>query len=100
MHVRVQTWFPFQIQIYINGHEWLANQMDRHRIGYRRLDNAFTSIDDLPRAQRLADKLPGRNWPRILHRFARQVNPLLHDLFRGYQYYWVIDQSEFATDWH
>jgi len=24
MHARVQTWFPFTIQICLNGREWLA----------------------------------------------------------------------------
>jgi hypothetical protein len=26
-HVRVQTWFPFTLQVYVNGHQWLARQM-------------------------------------------------------------------------
>jgi len=26
MHARVQTWFPFTIQICLNGREWLAQQ--------------------------------------------------------------------------
>jgi hypothetical protein len=26
--VRVQTWFPFTLQVYVNGHEWLARQMN------------------------------------------------------------------------
>ncbi len=24
MHVKIQTWFPFTMQVYVNGHEWLA----------------------------------------------------------------------------
>ena len=24
MHVKLQTWFPFTVQVYVNGHEWLA----------------------------------------------------------------------------
>lgn len=36
MHIRLQSWFPFQIQIYINGREWLGRQMDLKGIGYRR----------------------------------------------------------------
>jgi hypothetical protein len=98
MHIRIQTWFPFQLQVYINGHNWLANKMDRHRLGYERIDNVFTWLEDPSRAQRLADKMVRQNWPRILEAFARRVNPLLRVLFRGQRYYWVTDQSEFATD--
>jgi hypothetical protein len=27
LHARIQTWFPFSIQIGMNGREWLARQM-------------------------------------------------------------------------
>jgi hypothetical protein len=30
IHVKIQTWFPFPIQVYVNGHEWLARRFDRH----------------------------------------------------------------------
>ena len=32
MHVRIQTWFPFVIQIYINGHDWLARKIAQHAV--------------------------------------------------------------------
>jgi hypothetical protein len=28
IHVWLQTWFPLQIQVYVNGHEWLARRLD------------------------------------------------------------------------
>jgi len=28
MNARIQTWFPFALQICINGREWLARQLD------------------------------------------------------------------------
>jgi len=98
MHVRLQTWFPFEIQVYLNGHDVLARKLDRHGIAYTKVDNAFTWIADPARAQRFADRLVDRNWPRILSAFAQRVNPLLADLLEGMTYYWVTDQSEFATD--
>ncbi len=66
MHVRIQSWMPFPLQIYINGHSWLARKMDRPGIGYHRLDNAFSHIDDRPQAQRFAAHLAHKNWPRVL----------------------------------
>jgi hypothetical protein len=60
MHVRIQTWFPLTIQVCINGHDWLARKFDYHGIRYERLDNCFRWIEDLPRAQRFADRGPGR----------------------------------------
>ncbi|HEV3200614.1 MAG TPA: hypothetical protein VGZ73_22080, partial [Bryobacteraceae bacterium] len=34
LYARIQTWFPFHIQIGINGREWLARQME-DGVGYR-----------------------------------------------------------------
>ncbi len=46
MHVRLQTWAPYEIQIDVNGREWLARQMDQAGIGYRRRDHKITDVDD------------------------------------------------------
>ncbi len=34
IHVRVQTWFPLQRQVYVNGHEWLARKLAQHGVRY------------------------------------------------------------------
>jgi hypothetical protein len=99
MHVRVQTWFPFTIQVYVNGHDWLARQMRQHKLGFAQNDNAFTKLDDPAAAQRLADGFPKLPWVKILGRLARLVNPLLGTSWLGkFDYYWVIDQAEYSTD--
>ncbi len=98
LHVRVQTWFPMTIQVYLNGHDWLARQLDRHGLGYRLHDNAFVALDDAQKAQQLADRLCEIAWRKVLDAFAQRVNPLLQDLFKGLRYNWVIDQAEYATD--
>jgi hypothetical protein len=33
MHARIQTWFPFAVQICLNGREWLARSMDAAHLG-------------------------------------------------------------------
>lgn len=98
MHVRIQTWFPLVIQVCLNGHEWLARRLDRHGVAYRKQDNAFLWISDGARAQKFADRFAKKNWPRVLAAFARRVNPLLKDVLAGMEYYWVMDQAEYATD--
>jgi hypothetical protein len=99
-HIRLQSWFPFEIQIWANGHEMLARALDRQRIPYLRAGNAFYRIGNWQAAQRLADRLAARRWPRFLDHLARWVNPHLPTFrkagFGGY--YWVADQVEVATD--
>jgi len=99
MHVRIQTWFPFTIQVYVNGHEWLARQMLQQRLGFEQHHNAFTQLDDPAKAQQLADRFPHLPWVKLLDRWAAIVNPLLGQSWLGRRgYYWVIDQAEYSTD--
>lgn len=99
MHVRLQSWLPFDLQVYVNGRTYLARQMDRAGIQYEQRGNCFTAIDDLPRAQALLDRLERREWPRTLAHFASRVNPLLQDELAGlFPYYWTTREAEFATD--
>jgi len=98
IHVKLQTWFPFPLQVYVNGHEWLARRLDHHGLAYRKQDNVFVHVSDLARAQKLADGFASVDWVRVLGRYARQVNPLLRDLLAPMQYYWVTAQAEYSTD--
>jgi hypothetical protein len=100
MHVRIQGWLPYEVQIYINGREWLARALDKAGVGYVRYENSLVQIDDLHAASRLCDHFAHRAWPRLLNAFAKMVNPLMGRVnAAGYGgYYWVLDQGEIATD--
>ena len=100
MYARIQTWFPFHIQVGINGREWLARQMDRASIGYRQQQNCFTYIEDYTRAQQLLKEQLKSDWPALLEGFGRQLNPLHEELFERFPSanYWTCFQCEWATD--
>lgn len=100
MHVKLQTWFPFLIQIYINGREIMKHKFDENNISYRMYDNSFFEISDIDKAQELADKFDSKSLCRQLDLFAHKVNPYLDTieniLHAGY--HWCVDQCEYATD--
>jgi len=98
IHVMVQTWFPMRMQVFVNGHSWLANKMAANGIKFSQCDNAFLWIEDIVRAQRFADRLASVNWPLVLNRYARKTNPLMGSLLGRMQYYWVTSHCEYATD--
>jgi hypothetical protein len=98
MHVKIQTWFPFTVQVYVNGHEWLARKLADRGIAFEKHDNAFVELADVEKANECARRFWRRNWPNLLNRLAGRVNPLLKDWLAGQNYYWVIDQAEFSTD--
>jgi hypothetical protein len=100
MYVRLQTWFPFEIQVGLNGREWLARQMDQERLRYVRSDNKFLWVQDWLRAQQLFDKQLPTDWGRELDTLRQQVHPL-HPGHLGRMplaYNWTVFQSEWATD--
>jgi hypothetical protein len=98
IHVKIETWFPLTMQVYVNGHDFLARKLDGLGVKYTLADNAFTWIADLEAAQACADRLAKQNWPKLLGELARQFNPLLGKELREQDYYWVTDQAEYATD--
>lgn len=98
IHVRLQTWFPFVLQIAVNGHEWLGRKLRQRGVSCEQLDNAFLKIAHPAKAQRLADTFCQQDWPKLFESLARFVNPLLGSLLRPHGYYWTVDQAEYATD--
>jgi hypothetical protein len=100
MYIRLQTWFPFEVQIGLNGREWLAGQMDRAGLKYERSDNKFLWVEDWEEAQRLLDLQLRTNWVKEFDQLVRQVHPL-HPGHLGRMplaYNWTVYQSEWATD--
>jgi hypothetical protein len=100
MHVRLQTWFPFEMQVYLNGREWLSRQLDAAGVDYRRSDNKFLWIRDWQRAQELFDRQLQTSWPELLDELQRQVHPL-HPGHLGQlplAYNWTVFASEWASD--
>jgi hypothetical protein len=100
MYARIQTWFPFNVQVGLNGREWLARQMDQQGLKYRQQGNCFIWIEDYEEAQKLLHRQLEINWAELLNGFAGQLNPLHESLFERYpvSYYWTCYQSEWATD--
>jgi hypothetical protein len=97
VHVRLQTWLPFTMQICLNGRDWLAQQLGRCGSQFTQIDNCVFQVADLGLAQRLLRQLETRPWARVLRVFATRVNPLLRGQ-RLRPYYWSLEESEYATD--
>lgn len=100
MNARIQSWFPFSIQICLNGREWLGQQMDRLAIRYQRRDNCFPWIDQIEKVQELMDQQLQINWPSALNKIAHRLNPAHDAMLAPFRepYYWSTHQSEWATD--
>ena len=95
-YVRVPTWLPCRLQVYFNGHNWLAAQLGKRKIAHQLLDNAFVEIGDWNEAQRIADDWNVQRIHRKLDELAQRCCLIFRHF--GVQYHWSLDQSEYATD--
>lgn len=103
MHVRLQTWFPFTVQVCLNGREWLARDLTKAGIGFQRHDNGIYQVDDLTAAQRLLDTQLKVSWTNELDNLLRLVHPAHESIFancpaHARNYYWTVAESEWASD--
>ncbi len=97
--VRIQTYFPYTIEVYVNGHSWLTEQMVGARMAFVQQDNALCDIGDPQAAQALADRFAELNWAGVLSAWTVGLMPLLaHDWFKGMRYDWKIKQFEYSID--
>lgn len=95
-YIRIPTWCPFQLQVYINGHNILANKLRLKNIGFHMLDNAFDYIEDFEEAQRLSRSIILDKLMKKIDWLSKLYCPVLKEFEQSY--HWSIMQMEYATD--
>jgi hypothetical protein len=99
MNVRLQSWFPYDIQICLNGRQWLRRRLQAHNIDSVRQGNKFLHVGDYEQAQRFLDEQLDCRWPRLLEGFLPIAFPTMCETLGPHlSYYWTLWQSEWATD--
>jgi hypothetical protein len=101
MSVRVATYFPFNVTCYFNGHSFVAQELTRAGVRFRKADNAFLGVADVDALQAAAARVS----PALLERrsayWVRRLVPTFNPTERaalqpGYRY--SMAQMELATD--
>jgi hypothetical protein len=101
MSVRVASYFPFNVACYLNGHSFVAQELRRDGVRFRKADNAFLAVGDVPALQAAADRLSAALLQRRCNYWVRRVVPVFSSQERealrpGYRY--SMAQMELATD--
>ncbi len=101
MSVRVASYFPFNVTCYFNGHSFVAQELKRDGVRFRKADNAFLGVADVEALQAAADRLSAAILQRrCAYWVARLVPTFSPDeraaLKPGYRY--SMAQMELATD--
>jgi hypothetical protein len=99
MNVRLQTWFPYHVQICLNGREWLRRQLESQNVDFLAKGNKFLHIGDYERAQQLLDSQLDTRFEALLNGLTSAAFPARRDIVGpDLSYYWTLWQSEWATD--
>lgn len=97
VYVRGPTGLPFRLQIYFNGHHWLANRLRRAGLKFQSEDHALVECADRKKAQALADDFSLDQLKGDLDGLARECVPALLERFQG-GYHWSLMPVEYSLD--
>jgi len=78
MSARIQTWFPFDIYVCLNGREWLARQMDRAQMTYERVRELLPVDRGIRRKPSVwMDRQLRTSWLTPLRQLSAHSTPLM-----------------------
>ena len=100
MSIRLQTWAPYEVQIALNGRQWLKRSLDKAGVKYVLEGNKFFDIEDYELANHMLDGQLGTRWIEMLSGFMPAVFPSMKTLLgENIDYTWTLWQSEWAKDY-
>jgi hypothetical protein len=98
LFIKFCSYFPYAVQVCLNGHEWLKRQLTQRGLVHEPLDNGIRSSDDPARVQRLANTLDAAKIDALFRKWLRRLPHPFTPAHRatGYRYQLSILQAEFA----
>lgn len=101
MCLRVASYLPFSVNCYFNGHSFLAQQLCKSSIRFRKDDNAIVGCDEPAVLSELAKKLDAKTLHSRADHWAFRLAPSFsHSQRRACQlrYQWSVAQIEFSEN--
>lgn len=94
--IKVCTYFPFEVKVCFNGHEWAKQQLRQAGIGFEALDNGFAACDDPERLQEICHSLSADKIQAFFDYWVEQLPwPLsAEDRAAGYEHLLSVWQLE------
>lgn len=102
MILRVSTYLPFSIQVWLNGHSFVAEQLTRQGVGFEKYDNAILAVDDVGALQAAAAALTPELIRERCDYWATRLAPAFSQEERDGahldHYHYSVAQVEYAYD--
>lgn len=96
VHVRIQSYAPYPIQVIVNGHRILERLLLTNGVDHKAVDNAVISCSNIPKAQELSDSIDSDFLNSHVKRLVNLYLPIMNFLPSGYRI--TIRQIEYSSD--
>ncbi len=88
--IKVCSYFPYPIKVWVNGHEWAKRQCDRAGIGFTALSNGFATCDAPAGLQTICDRLGPVDIQALFDRWMTRLPLPLNTTDRAAGYWWEL----------
>jgi hypothetical protein len=88
--IKICTYFPYPIKVWLNGHEWAKHQAARDGISFADLANGFASCADPEALQAICDRLGPEDVQRFFDRWMAVIPTPLTATDRAAGYWWEL----------
>jgi len=95
--VKIGSYFPYPVKVWLNGHEWAKRQASNAGIGWRPLANGFAGCDDPIRLQAICDRLGPAQIQGFFDRWLTRLPVPLTSADRGNGYWWELSMRQIET---
>lgn len=99
-YIKVCSYLPFNMEFYLNGHNWLESQFIKNKMGYKKVDNCFTDIADIDKANEIIKSFNDDPVWQFGYKWIYEIVKLFTTDIRekGYYYRFFIKQIEYCNN--
>lgn len=98
--IKVCSYLPFNMEFYLNGHNWLETQFIKHDIKYKKVDNCFVEIEDIDKANKIIksfnDDPVWQFGDRWIYKIVKLFTPKIRE--KGFYYRYYVKQIEYSNN--
>ena len=95
--IKICTYFPYPVKVWVNGHEWAKRQALAAGIGFTALSNGFASCEDPQALQRICDRFGPGTVQVWFERWMAQIPLPLDEGDRDGGYWWEQSMRQIET---
>ncbi len=92
--IKVCTYCPWPMKIWVNGHEWAKQQARKVHLGFTELSNGFASCEDPALLQRICDVLQPGTIEVFFQRWLSRLPLPLNPADRNGGYWWELSMAQ------